>query len=429
MSAKHTDRRGRLPVVLLLASCTGAVRDSDFLNEGRSWERKTYEFCVNEGNLVECGGVSDEGGNVDQVIDDISVWYNRKTMLGTKAQHNVRDCQKTDASISSAKSCVADYVGNLEKCKGRQSCFISPSDHPHCDREEFSCLRLRITCGTGKPTDVLEPTDPSTRQAVQIGCTKNSQGQCVDTDKGSESEVRQEETTTTTPQVLVVEVAAQLGEVRHKVQKEVENPYLIDIELVPCYRWKRHQKIFEKHEIFGSWKHYEFLARLTDCGHEEGCFMVKFPNGAVYSDENEVPTSSEIAKGELEKADDNFWVTWRGIGLKRNDYNTWGVCLPKTRSMDFAVLQWEFLREKALIKESEAFTDDQKDAVYRATGEHVSTGDEAREAFQRLAQRQAAEELPADQKLAVYKATGEHVSTRQEAKEAFKRWVQKQDSS
>jgi len=238
----------------------------------------------------------------------------------------------------------------MEKCEKTQKCKIMPRDHPHCDGGEFSSLRLIILCAIGKPTE------PLNGQSMQMGCTKNSQGQCVDTTKDDESKVRLTATlpyggdgaettilsggggdgrdSTSTVEPFVVEIAAQMGEVQHQVKKEVENPFVMDIELVPCYRWHRTTKIFKRHEIFGNWKHYEFLARLTNCGHEEGCFMVKFPHGTIYNDAKVEPASSEIAKGELEKADDHFWVTWRGIGLKRIDYNTWGVCLPKTRTME-----------------------------------------------------------------------------------------------
>jgi len=75
--------------------------------------------------------------------------------------------------------------------------------------------------------------------------------------------------------------------------------------------------------------------------------MVKFPGGTVYDDPQAEPPSSELLKGTLVEDKDSKWVTWQGIGLKRNDYYTWGVCLPKTRDMAFAVSIWDFLSKKA----------------------------------------------------------------------------------
>lgn len=154
-------------------------------------------------------------------------------------------------------------------------------------------------------------------------------------------------TATSTSQALVVQAVQPLIVVQHKAQKEVDNPLIEEIQLVPCYRWTRWQRI-QNYEFFGDWSSLEnFLARLTDCGHDEGCFMVNFMGGIIYSDLQEQPTSSELVKGELVKATDSRWVTWRGIGLKRNDFGTWGICLPKTQSMDYAVSIWEELRKRA----------------------------------------------------------------------------------
>jgi len=67
--------------------------------------------------------------------------------------------------------------------------------------------------------------------------------------------------------------------------------------------------------------------------------------GSSYTDQNVPPTAQELAQGDLTEAQDSLWVTFRGTGLKRNDYSTWGICMPKTRDLQLATTLWEAMRK------------------------------------------------------------------------------------
>jgi len=73
----------------------------------------------------------------------------------------------------------------------------------------------------------------------------------------------------------------------------------------------------------------------------------------VYQDDDAEPTCEELSEGELKEVGENMWVTYEGIpwkktpdgtGLKRNDYGSWGICLPKTETLTSAVPLWQTMR-------------------------------------------------------------------------------------
>merc|ERR1719410_1740871 len=129
------------------------------------------------------------------------------------------------------------------------------------------------------------------------------------------------------------------------------------ISLVPCFRWTRFQKLGNG-EVFGDWQSWELLARLTNCGMQEGCFHLTFPHDKVYSDHELPPKTTELVQGKLTEAPDSLWVTFRGTGLKRNDYGTWGICLPKTSDMQLAVELWNAMKKGAAVAKTDGNLED-----------------------------------------------------------------------
>merc|ERR1719195_1807055 len=100
---------------------------------------------------------------------------------------------------------------------------------------------------------------------------------------------------TTSEKPVQIEEVAPLEVVKSKVTKEIENPYLVGLSLVPCFRWTRLQKL-GNWEVLGSWQNWEVLARLTNCGVHEGCFHLTFPDGKVYSDDQTPPTNEALVQ-------------------------------------------------------------------------------------------------------------------------------------
>merc|ERR1719195_116836 len=113
------------------------------------------------------------------------------------------------------------------------------------------------------------------------------------------------------------------------------------IAFVPCYRLLMVERVIPGELVSDHWS-AEPLSAVTTCETHEGCFHLTFPKGLLYTDDKEPPTAAELAQGELEETSENRLVTDAGAGqtkvdygsgLKRNDHGTWGVCLPKTKTV------------------------------------------------------------------------------------------------
>uniref|UniRef100_A0A7S4SWP7 Uncharacterized protein n=1 Tax=Alexandrium monilatum TaxID=311494 RepID=A0A7S4SWP7_9DINO len=143
------------------------------------------------------------------------------------------------------------------------------------------------------------PGDRSGRHAALLGRQLRCQLRCCeDVEKGDMDDSFDEGKR--------VEFEAEAG--------KLEQDLGLNVSFNPCYRKTRLAKLF---------------GRLTNCPEREGCFKLLFPNGTVFEDPEHPPSHDDILQASLGEGADSLWVTWRSIGLKRNDYNTWGLCLPK----------------------------------------------------------------------------------------------------
>lgn len=173
---------------------------------------------------------------------------------------------------------VTDMVTGV--CENTKSCKLTPAHHAACAKKPFSLIRVVWDC-------IANPAS-------------------------------------TTPKVIN---KAALDQPTKKERGSASKNPDFSLELVPCYRHTRTHLISE----------FNFFGRLTNCHEHEGCFKLNFPGGKVFADPAVPPTEEELESGEVVKGKDSKWVTWKGIGLKRNDYNTWGLCLPKDEGLDFAI--------------------------------------------------------------------------------------------
>jgi len=323
----------------LVAESVDSSSDAE-LRSG-AWQRKTFEFCIGAQQKIECEG-NEEKMEILQAV------YNRKSRAP-----NGEECKTVNDWTR--ESCDVDGKEMVkEQCEGTQQCHLIPNDHPHCSNA-FTVMRLRIQCSAGEPRPEPLRTQNAGRVTSSVSTTPDVAElvhQAAHLPEAAEQYLPEaakqllpvvQGSTTSQKPVLIEEVRPQLA-IKSAVTKEIENPYLVGLSLVPCFRWTRLQKLGNG-EVLGDWRSWEVLARLTNCGVQEGCFHLTFPHGKVYSDDQRPPSNAALVQGSLTEAPDSYWVTFRGTGLKRNDYGTWGICLPKTSDMQHAVALWDAMKK------------------------------------------------------------------------------------
>ena len=82
-----------------------------------------------------------------------------------------------------------------------------------------------------------------------------------------------------------------------------------------------------KGRLFGRFAH-------TGCGSNRGCFALKFSGKVDDKDKSQKPSDDDMRGAELVDGSDSTSVTSKPLGVKRNDHNTWGICLPKDKRGD-----------------------------------------------------------------------------------------------
>jgi len=366
-SAGMSKTLATLFVILLPVAILGMREEAQLSSKqkgNRTWEKKTYEFCLGDTQEIECPGE-------DQAMTIISAFYNRN-----------RKMKKTECGTyeSNRESCTPDETEALKyQCEGTKTCHLLPEDHIHCLDRPFWKLRLVIGCAVGEarqepdrqqtarpePVQCGDEENPCTKKDVEEDALENLELERESSGKlkpiheamhmfdkylnennfyqlGEPSQVSEPLTSTTEAPVHIMNVMAQKA-VKAKVVKEVDNPSLVALSFVPCFRWSRYEKLANG-EVFGDWYHWELLARLTNCDLNEGCFQLSFDDGKVYTGYENRPEPRDLIQGRLATGQDSLWVTWQGTGLLRNDFNTWGVCLPKTSTLQYAMELWEHLK-------------------------------------------------------------------------------------
>merc|ERR1719362_1385690 len=177
-----------------------------------------------------------------------------------------------------------------------------PDDHVQCSKQPFWKMRLVVLCSVGQPRpeperQLCDEENPCPKIKPVIAYDEDtdlghdfSEGVGKNLPASLENYLRMHVRTpvmkakttspTTEKPVQIVNIMAQEA-ARAKVVKEVETDNLVALSFVPCFRWSRYEKLTNL-EVFGDWYHYEFLARLTNCDHHEGCFKLAFDDGRKF---------------------------------------------------------------------------------------------------------------------------------------------------
>jgi len=275
-----------------------------------AWQRKTYMFCLNEVAEIKCDGP-------DQMMQVSSAFYNRNTKT---------DGTECGPHESEWKSCAVNANEMVSRqCDNTNICHLLPSEHATCEEEAFQQMRVVVKCRTAGKGDAIR-TEPPRPGLEDIPTTTASSEETQADLQGD-------------PQPMIV--------------KEMNDGHLEQVEFVPCYRSLTVQHTLGGDVHSDTWQ-AELSSSVTNCGPQEGCFHLNFPDGKAYSDENQPPAPEELVKGELAETGEHMWKTYNGvglrqvdygIGLKRNDYATWGICLPKTETLQYAVALWDAMKK------------------------------------------------------------------------------------
>lgn len=285
-----------------------------------TWLRKSERWCTSSEATVSCDDES--------IIDVYSAFYalawSNKCELG--AGSGEESCEKN----------ATDRV--LPLCQGRRSCAVPASLHPSCAGEPHYSIRIVWNCVTGDPATAAADTQhadvaleahvaPDTPHVdIPLQAAPNYTP-ASDAKKPGRSGDAKKEGAWKGVQWEAVKA------VKSEAEKLVKQPNL-EVSFNPCYRRTRWSLLSE-------WK---LFARLTTCPSNEGCFKLTWDDGKTFEDPMESPDRRAILQAQLAHGDDSA-VTWFGIGLQRNDYGTWGVCLPKTEGVNFAMAVFNSLKE------------------------------------------------------------------------------------
>jgi len=289
------------------------------------WEPKDFRFCISEEAELVC--------DPDSIIKVRSAFYNKfKKDLKTG-----KTCEPGTAGTDTIAPCSQKNTIKIQdKCNGLTTCTLLPEEHKLCAKAPFTFMRVNYECESAPPRK--EKKDNS----ATLGTETYVEPPSIPQPDNSEAPSKVIEDKLTGEKVMddtkPVKIKGDKGIVARK-QVDIQKERTEEYTMKPCYRLDRGTKFWRM----------DYLGRLTTCGEYEGCFKVRFENEqgkeVWFTKEKETPAMEQLLKGALVRTKDSWLVTFRGIGLKRNDYWSWGVCLPKTKGVDYAVQTWESLKE------------------------------------------------------------------------------------
>merc|ERR1719189_1520491 len=214
----------------------------------RGWQKKTYLFCLGSEQEIQCNGEKEK-------MRISTAMYNRNQKLRKEV------CSTAELG-SKWRGCGVDAKEMVTyRCEGTQRCLLIPSDHENCAEDPFYQMRLVIKCSAGEPRP--EPPRANCPHEQDHPCTEGMvsttspepdpeklAGYAADLPDDARQylpdaakKLLDAPKSTTTEEPVVIEDVAEMKVVKDQVTKEIEDPSLEGISLVPCYRFARTQKL------------------------------------------------------------------------------------------------------------------------------------------------------------------------------------------
>lgn len=283
-------------LALLLAALPGLALASRARVE---WLTHQQRFCMAEEAQPSC-----EPGTI---IDVYSAFYSK----AWKA--------KCGAIAGPGGACKVNSTESVRQlCQGRASCSLPADSHPPECADHFS-LRIVWDCVTGEPATAEEDTQ-------REGEDETAPSEEETEEEREARELREFQTLQATPE----KAAEQAKQIVQKVQKEPDHNMTFNF----CYRNSRWQLLMQG----------TVFRRLTTCPEKEGCFKLHWADERSFTHPDHPPTAEDMALATLSKGEDSLWTTFFNVGLQRNDFYTWGVCLPKDSGVDLATAVFKVLQ-------------------------------------------------------------------------------------
>jgi len=329
---------------------------------GSGWLKSSKRFCISSEAVLSCDEHS--------IIQVVSAFYANLPQVEGSA------CAPRAGAGRAA--CEANATGGVDGlCRGRRRCAVPPSSHPSC--ATITAIRIVWGCVAGSPETAeadLQPVQPGKVEKPLLGGEVEPRedgpvvaGKVERPRAGGKLEPREGEEDEEDEFMRGDEVAQKLdaealkpkgeggedeedelvrGDVAPQKMAELDSEASrlredagLEVSFEPCFRiwgW------------MGPLRRINLWGNPTDCPEREGCFKLRWADGRAYTDPERPPSREEVLQASLSEGEDSWWVTFSGIGVQKNDYYTWGVCLPdrEPEGMYYALAVFHSLRALAL---------------------------------------------------------------------------------
>mmetsp|Transcript_25089 Transcript_25089/g.79727 ORF Transcript_25089/g.79727 Transcript_25089/m.79727 type:complete len:350 (-) Transcript_25089:98-1147(-) len=316
---------------LSLEAHTEAAASQRRAAAGSGWLKSRKRWCVSSEAVLSCDERS--------IIEVVSAFY-----ADVPRAEGVACAPRPGDGPASCETNATGGVSGL--CRGRRRCAVPPSSHPSC--ATITAIRIVWECADGSPGTAdadLQRVQPQAKgeeakRLAAAGGAEQHPEEVMETKKQPEEapweQIEEDDDDFVRGDVMPLKRA----ELDSEVQKFKEDGG-VKVSFEPCYRiwgW------------MGPLRRINLWGNPTDCPEREGCFKLRWADGRVYKDPQQPPSREEVLQASLSEGKDSWWVTFRGIGVQKNDYYTWGVCLPdrEPEGMYYALAVFHSLRALAL---------------------------------------------------------------------------------
>lgn len=293
-----------LPLLLLpLAALAVREQERGLASLGGTWLQHAERFCMSKAAEILCDG--------ETVISLYSAAYSKTWKAKCGPPLGPQDVK-----------CHANVTGKAKRsCQGKRRCNLPADWHDSCEGA-FS-MRVAWNCVAGSgPEDAAPPKAPeeaeeaSSEAAATAAPTEEDEEAAFElVDRGAVRGKHPE--------------AKQLIE---KVRKDPEH----NVSFVPCFRK-------QASELVQMLRHVPMFAQFfTGCPVKEECYWLRWEDGREFTNPEVPPSEADVRDAGLLYVREG---TGQTSGVKFAPYHHWGICLPKDKSVDFALAVFNSMKE------------------------------------------------------------------------------------